>query len=107
MYTPSLLQPQASYSTCPRRNPKAEPRFPLDFLPQPPKALDIWRIEGEGQDLHPHQRDLNLPLIHLRALLLEFPLEIVVALYIIHNIVVLSQPWESPIRLWMRAPRTL
>jgi hypothetical protein len=30
----------------------------LDLHLQPPKVLDLWRIEGGGPDLHLHQRNL-------------------------------------------------
>ena len=46
---------------------------PLDLSILPPKLVDSWRIEGEGQDLHLHQADLLFPLIHLRDLSLGFP----------------------------------
>ena len=42
----------------------------LRFLPiLPPKCVDLWRIEGEGPDLHLHQAVLHFPLIHLRDFL--------------------------------------
>src|SRR6185369_6739659 len=40
----------------------------------PPNLVDLWRIEGEGPDLHLHQSVLHFPLIHLRDLSLGFPL---------------------------------
>ena len=44
------------------------------FLPiPPPKLVDSWRIEGEGRDLHLHQADSHVPLIHLRDLSLGLP----------------------------------
>ena len=45
---------------------------PSDLLPQPPKSLVLWRIEGEDPDLHLHRSNLHFPLILLRALLLVF-----------------------------------
>ena len=33
--------------------PPRTPKSP-DLLPQPPKSLVLWRIEGEDPDLHPH-----------------------------------------------------
>jgi hypothetical protein len=44
-----------------------------DLPPQPTKALDLWRIEGGGLDLHPHWSDLLSTLICLRDLCLGFP----------------------------------
>ena len=39
-------------------------------LPIPsPKFVDLWRIEGEGPDLHLHRADFHFPLIHLRDLI--------------------------------------
>jgi hypothetical protein len=50
------------------KNTILEPPNSQDLLPQPTKALDLWRIEGGGLDLHPHRSDLLFPLICLRGL---------------------------------------
>ena len=43
---------------------------PVAVLPiPPPKCVDLWRIEGEGPDLHLHRADFHFPLIHLRDLI--------------------------------------
>ena len=59
-------------STSPWRTHFVEPRKSLDLLPQPPKAIDLWRIKGEDIDLHLHQADLHFPLRFLRAPCLGF-----------------------------------
>jgi len=60
------------FSSCCWRTPYAEPPKLLDLLLQPPKSVDLWRIEGEDLDLHSHRSDLIFPLIHLRDLCLVF-----------------------------------
>ena len=40
----------------------------LDLPFPPPKFIDLWRIEGEGPDLHLHQAVFYFPLIHVRDL---------------------------------------
>jgi hypothetical protein len=42
-------------------NPKTESPISLDLLPQAPKVIDLWRIEGEDHYLHLHQSDLIPP----------------------------------------------
>ena len=39
----------------------------------PPKFIDLWRIGGEGPDLHLHRRDLHFSPIHLGISWLGFP----------------------------------
>ena len=63
----------------PPLEPLQETQDSLDLLLQPSKALDLWRIEGEDPDLHLHRSDLHFPLICLRAPLLVFHLETLVA----------------------------
>jgi hypothetical protein len=53
----------------------AEQQDSLDLLHQPPKSLDLWRIEGEDPDLHLHRSNLNFHLIHLRTPVLVISLE--------------------------------
>jgi hypothetical protein len=50
-----------------------EPLKSQDLLPQPTKALDLWRIKGEGLDLHSHRSDSLSPLVCLRDLCLGIP----------------------------------
>ena len=38
----------------------------LDLSIPPLKFIDLWRIEGEGPDLHLYQAVLHFPLIHLK-----------------------------------------
>src|SRR5664279_915190 len=82
---------------------------PLDLSILPPKLVDSWRIEGEGQDLHLHQADLLFPLIHLRDLSLGFPcgkprhLVAYLCVFVTDSWCV----WEPPIQLWVCASSSL
>jgi hypothetical protein len=70
--TPSSLLPQPTRAE--QEHPPIVGATKLqDLPPQLTKALDLWRIEGGGLDLHPHQSDLLSPLICLRDLCLGFP----------------------------------
>jgi hypothetical protein len=65
-----LRDPSSTLESCsfsPRTHHSAEPRKSLDLLPQPPKPLDVWRIEGEDPNLHSHQSNLHFSLICLRS----------------------------------------
>jgi hypothetical protein len=86
-----------------------EPPNQQDLPPQPTKALDLWRIEGGGLDLHPHRSDLLSPLVYLRDLSLGFPWNsrpwfvFWYTCYLLFDSIVLFLG-ASPIRLWMCAP---
>ena len=46
-------------------NPNFSESNQLDLPTPPSKLVYLWRIEGEGPDLHLHQADLHFPLISL------------------------------------------
>ena len=71
-YPSPFLQPTSS--TRKEKTPLLQVQESLDLPIPPSKLVDLWRIEGEGLDLHLHRAVLHFPLIHLRDHLLGFPL---------------------------------
>jgi hypothetical protein len=62
LYPSSSSSPACSSSS--RTRYYLEPSSLLDLHLQPPKASDLWRIEGGGPDLHLHRRNLFGGVIH-------------------------------------------
>ena len=66
---PLLLCPRVSSSSIKDNSRSTFKSSPSPwYLPMPPpNQAHLWRIEGEGPDLHLHQADFYFPLILLRA----------------------------------------
>ena len=71
----------------------------------PPKFIDLWRIGGEGPDLHPHRGDLYFLPIYLGISWLGFPVGKPSSplLYSWCYLDLLWSSWEPPIQLWVCA----